>query len=154
MFVTARKALLIFLTLIIGSSFAGLTVSAPALAKTKPAKPTKDYKFSTSNVKTSYHCGDKDHGGPVKVSINIGCEGKGNPILDMLFAFIRFLSYGAGLVIIGSLIWAGIQYTASRGDPQTTAAAKGRIDSAIIALLIFIFAYALLDYVIPGAVLK
>lgn len=100
--------------------------------------------------------GDTCGGGKsaVKTSIKIGCAGKGNPILDMTFAFIRFLSYGAGLVIVGSLILAGIQYSTSRGDPQASAAAQKRIQSTILALLIFIFASAILDYVLPGQVLK
>ncbi len=87
-------------------------------------------------------------------SIELGCEGKGNAILDLLFAMVRFLSYGVGLVIVGSMVYAGIQYTASRGDPNAHALAVKRIQSNVTALLIFIFAYALVNYVVPGAVLK
>lgn len=90
----------------------------------------------------------------IDTSIAIGCEGKGNAILDMLFAFIRFLSAGAGLFIIGSLVLGGIQYTISRSDPQATAAALNRIRSVLVALLIYIFAYAILNYLIPGKLLQ
>ncbi len=86
----------------------------------------------------------------VVTSINIGCTGKGNPITDVAFAIIRFLSIGVGLVLTGSMVFAGIQYTASRGDPKATAEAMGRIRSNITALLIFIFAYAILNYLIPA----
>ena len=86
-------------------------------------------------------------------SIELGCQGKGNPIEDLLFAIIRFLSTGVGLVIIASLIVAGIQYTTSRGDPGATAKAIGRIRSNMVALLVFVFAYAILNYVIPGQLL-
>ncbi len=99
-----------------------------------------------------YACGDGDN--KVEVSINIGCKGKGNPIADMLFAFIRFLSAGVGLVIIGSIIVGGIQYTGSRGDPQSTAMAINRIRSSVFALFIFIFGFAFLNYLIPGLVLQ
>lgn len=109
-------------------------------------------------VKTPYHCGGDKNGhknsDSVETSINIGCDGKGNAILDMLFAIIRFLSYGVGLVLVASLIVGGIQYTASTGDQQATATAVKRLKSVIVALLLFIFAYAILNYVIPGAVLK
>lgn len=97
-------------------------------------------------------CGSGD--AKVKTSINIGCQGKGNPILDMLFAFIRFLSAGVGLVIVGSMVFAGVQYTTSRGDPQATAQAVNRIQSSFLALLLFIFTYAILNYLVPAGLLK
>lgn len=86
----------------------------------------------------------------VTTSIDIGCTGTGNPILDATYAVIRFLSAGVGLVIVGSIVLAGIQYSTSRGDPQSTAKALGRIRSTLFALLIFIFGYAFLNYIIPG----
>ncbi len=91
---------------------------------------------------------------PVQVSIDLGCIGKGNPIMDLLFAIIKWLSDGVGLVIIASLIVAGIQFTSSRGDPQATAKAMKRVQGNVTALLLFFFAYAILNYVVPGAVLK
>lgn len=98
-----------------------------------------------------YCCGSDPQ---VQTSVDFGCKGQGNPILDMTFGIIRFLSAGVGIVIVGSMVVAGIQYTSARGDPNASAKAKGRIQSNVIALLIFIFAYAILNYVIPGAVLK
>lgn len=90
----------------------------------------------------------------IKTSIDFGCKGEGNAMLDLAFAIIRFLSNGAGLVIIGSLIWAGIQFTGSRGDPQSSAMAINRIQSTVFALLIFIFAYAIINYLVPGVFLR
>ena len=86
---------------------------------------------------------------PIVTSINIGCTGKGNPIIDTTFAIIRFLSVGVGFAIVAGLIIAGIQFTASRGDPQLRAKALSRIYNVVIALFVFIFAYAILNYVIP-----
>lgn len=99
-------------------------------------------------------CGGGGDNESVEVSINIGCQGKGNAIADMAFAVIRFLSAGVGLVIIGSIIIGGIQYSGSRGDPQATAMAVNRIRSAVFALFIFIFAFAILNYLIPAGFLK
>lgn len=87
-------------------------------------------------------------------SIDIGCLGKGNPIADATFAIIRFLTNGVGLVIIASFIWAGIQYASSRGDPQAVAMAKNRIQSNILALFIFIFAWSIINFVVPGAIFR
>ena len=85
--------------------------------------------------------------------IDLGCKGKGNPIIDALLGIIHFLSLGVGLVVVGSVIVGGIQYSASRGDPQATAQAINRIRSALVALLIFIFAYAFLNYLLPNFLL-
>lgn len=74
--------------------------------------------------------------------------------MDLLFAIIRFLSVGVGLVIVASMVYAGVQYIGSRGDPNANALAIKRIQSNVTALLIFIFSYALLNYVIPGQLLK
>jgi hypothetical protein len=93
--------------------------------------------------KTAYH-----------PSLDLGCSGKGNSILDLTFAAIRFLSIGVGLVIVASMVYAGLQYIGARGDPNANAQAIKRIQSNVTALLIFIFAYALINYVVPGQVLK
>ncbi|MDB5184878.1 MAG: hypothetical protein JWN38_686 [Candidatus Saccharibacteria bacterium] len=87
-------------------------------------------------------------------SINIGCVGRGNAIMDALFALIRFFSYGVGLVIVASLIYAGIQYSASRGDPQATAKAVSRIRATVGALVLFIFGFTIVNYVVPAGILK
>ena len=100
-----------------------------------------------------HQCGASDQD-PYTPAIDIGCQGKGNPIMDAIFGIIRFLSAGVGLVVIGSIIVGGIQYSGSRGDPQSTAMAINRIRSSLYALLIYIFAYAMLNYLIPGAVLQ
>jgi hypothetical protein len=123
-------------------------------------------KCQISNIQLANGCG----AGPgfVKTSINFGCHGNGcssstagysstsycsdpnhNGIVDLLFTIIRFLSDGVGLVIIVSVIIGGIQYITSRGDPNATGAAIKRLTSALTALLLFVFAYAILNYVIP-----
>ncbi len=89
----------------------------------------------------------------VGIAIKIGCKGKGNPIADAIFAVIRILSDGVGLVVIGSIVVGGIQYAGSRGDPQAMALAVGRIRSSLFALVLFIFGYAILNYIIPAGFL-
>jgi hypothetical protein len=108
-----------------------------------------------------YTCGSGAQ--KVETSIDFGCYGsqcgkagagsfcsaEHSGLVDMMFAIIRFLSAGVGIVVIGSIVFAGIQYTTSRGDPQATAAAIKRIRNTVIALGIYIFAYAILNYLIP-----
>jgi hypothetical protein len=103
-----------------------------------------------------YQCGSGNNA--VKVSIDFGCQGSSchsssangcNAILDATFAIIRALSVGVGVVIVASMVWAGVQYTMARADPGAVNQAKERILNNLIALLIYIFAYAILNYVIP-----
>ncbi len=101
------------------------------------------------------YCG-KGTDNQVRISFDIGCLGdsyegdKLNPVLDMMFALLRFISAGVGLVVIGSIIWAGIQYSTSRGNPQSTEASIKRVTNAVIALLLYIFSFAILNFVVPG----
>ena len=99
------------------------------------------------------YCGDIAKNAVI-VTIDFGCKHKGNAILDLIFAIIRFLTIGVGIVVIGSMIVAGIQFTASRGDPQATGAAMKRMASSASALALFIFIYAILNWVVPNTLLK
>ncbi len=64
--------------------------------------------------------------------------------------FISLLSIIVGLVAAISLVLGGIQYITSTGDPQKTGAAKDRISKTILALIVFGFLYAFLNFLIPG----
>ncbi len=81
---------------------------------------------------------------------NSFCGSPHSAVVDILFAIIRFLSDGIGLILIASLIIAGIQYTTSQGDPGQLKKASERIRGTATALILFIFAYALLNYIIPN----
>jgi hypothetical protein len=113
---------------------------------------------SSSDGSDGKQCGrqaDDGSGSEIVLSINVGCRGESwptpiNPIVDMAFAFIRFISAGVGLVIIGSIIWAGIQYSVSRGNPQSTEAAINRITNTFFALMFYLFTYAIANFLVPG----
>jgi hypothetical protein len=66
---------------------------------------------------------------------------------------INFLSIGVGVVVLAMIIIGAIQYSASNGNPQAVNAAKKRIFNAILALIVFAFSYALLNFLIPGGLL-
>lgn len=65
---------------------------------------------------------------------------------------IEFLSAGVGVVIIAMIIVGAIQYSTSGGNPQGEADAKKKIFNALLALLVFIFIYAFLNFIVPGGV--
>jgi len=112
------------------------------------------FTFAPVTASAQSQCGKGDT--EVKTSIDFGCKGDNcnkdecNAIVDITFAVIRFLSNGVGLFVVGSIVLAGIQYTTSKADPAGIEAARNRIQSSLIALLIYIFSYAILNYVIPS----
>jgi hypothetical protein len=165
----SRKILLLLSALVVGillaSSFSAALAdtvgptgnggggTTPTTTTTPPATtncPTTSGGVQIVNCeKQKNYCGSGND--VVYTSIDIGCDHKlSNPIADMAFAIIRLLTDGVGIVVIASVIVGGIQYSTSRGDPQATQAAIGRIRASIMALFIFIFAYAILNYVIPA----
>lgn len=65
---------------------------------------------------------------------------------------IRLLSALVGIAVTISIIYGGIEYSSSGGDPQKAAAGKSRIVNALIALLAYLFLGAILNFIIPGGI--
>ena len=90
--------------------------------------------------------------GTVKTSIDYGCDKSGGHglIIDFLLGITRFLGEIIGIVVILMIIIGGIQYMTAQGNPQGIAAAKGRITSAITALVLYLMMWGILHYLLPG----
>jgi len=73
-------------------------------------------------------------------------------IINYLLIFINVLSAMVGLVVVAVIIVAGIQFSTAGDDPQKLAAAKGRIVNALLAIAVFLFMYAFLQWVVPGGI--
>ena len=65
---------------------------------------------------------------------------------------INILSLLVGLVVVISIIFAGIQYMTAGSNSGQVAAAKQRIFMAIVALILFAFTYTLLQWLVPGGI--
>lgn len=74
-------------------------------------------------------------------------------IIAYLVLFIRVLSGLVGIVVVIMITIGGIQYASSRDNPQAVVAARGRIMNAVIALVLYLFAFAFLQYIVPGGVI-
>lgn len=130
-----------------------MTAPVSALSLT-PKAPLSQFALS--------QCGSLNEA--VQTSIGFGCTGAEcikhpgrtycqtphSGVVDLIFAIIRFLTDGVGLVLIASLVIAGIQYTTSRGEPQSMSGATKRIQSTVTALFVYLFIYAILNYVVPS----
>ncbi len=136
------------------------TAAEQKACKAKAAAPLANPKAQVSETFTfgekttaNGQCGK----GPAEVEtrFDFGCLGEDSPedigpIEDLAYALIRFLTAGIGLVMVASIVYAGVQYASSEGNPEATVAAKKRIQNALIGLIFYIFIFALVQYLVPG----
>jgi len=100
---------------------------------------------------------------PVSAAVNCGdnvailkeaCQGDKNPIINLLVIFIKFMSVGVGLAVAGGIIWGGMLYGTARGNSGQTQKAVTVIVNSVVGLILYIFMFALLNFLIPGGVLS
>lgn len=124
--------------LLLGFSF--VTAQVAAASSVFAADPSS----STSNIKPkSNDCNVNTKAGEQLSSDNCG-------IIKLIVAVTNIITGIAGLVIIGAMIFGGVQYSMSGSDPGKVQAAKHKITNALLALAVLIFGYAFLQWVVPG----
>lgn len=97
-----------------------------------------------SGGSTSPSCGD------LKTSI-IDCDGDGgNPVVNLLLEIVNFLAVGVGIAVVGGIVWGGMLYASSNGDSSKTKQGITAIVNSVIGLLLFMFTYALINFLVPG----
>lgn len=62
------------------------------------------------------------------------------------------LSVVVGVIIVAMIVVGGIQYSSAGSNPQAVSAAKKKISQALLALLIYFFLFAFLQWLVPGGV--
>lgn len=83
---------------------------------------------------------------PAGEQLNVGNCG----IVAYVQLAINILTAVIGVIIVIMIAVGGVQYSLARDNPQQTAAAKAKIYNAILALIIYLFSFAILQYLIPG----
>lgn len=74
-------------------------------------------------------------------------------IIKYALLFTNILSALVGIVVVIMIAIGGLQYAASRDNPQATINAKNRLKTAVLALVGYLFIFAFLQYIIPGGIL-
>ena len=92
--------------------------------------------------------GDSDKNCEVDVGEALSSENCG--IIELAVNVINFLSAVAGIAIVASIMISGYQYMTAQDDPGKVQKSRARIVQTLIALLLFVFMYALLNFLIPG----
>lgn len=90
---------------------------------------------------------DTDNGPCVPVASK-----SGGSVYSVLLTIINFLSIGVGIAVVGGIVWGSMRYIASNGNPGEAEAGTKIIIAAIVGLLLFIFLYAIVNFLVPGGV--
>lgn len=164
-----RYSLLMTATSLVSLGIAAITVS-PVRALTCPDGFDAG-SISANQIERSNPCGDHQSGTPdsdraeaeaadpsqganldadckLEAGENLNSDNCG--IVGYIVTITNILSAAVGIVIVIMIAVGGMQYSMARDDPQAVTAAKGRIQNAILALIIYLFGFALLQYIVPG----
>jgi len=75
-----------------------------------------------------------------------------SPIVHDIQNIVNFLSAAVGVIVIAVIIIGGVQYSIAGDNASALTAAKQRITNGLIALFAFMFAWAFLQWLIPGGI--
>ena len=119
--------------------------AAPATSVRVSAAPADNKTTSTTN--TAPKCGNPPKNASYTEQLKQNCivQEVINPIIKVFGAIV-------GIVIVGTIIFGGIQYSIAGDKAEDVAKAKQRITNGMIALAAFLFAYAFLKWLVPGGI--
>jgi TRAP-type C4-dicarboxylate transport system permease small subunit len=76
--------------------------------------------------------------------------GVAEDIVAELIANILKISFSiAGLILLGMLIYGGIQWLGSGGDKEAVAKAQKRITAALIGFIVYMSVFAIINFLAP-----
>jgi uncharacterized membrane protein YraQ (UPF0718 family) len=75
---------------------------------------------------------------------------KKNPVVRDLNDIVSFLGAGVGVIVVGTLILGGIQYSLAGDSADAVSKAKQRITNGLIALVAYLLIFGFLQWIIPG----
>jgi hypothetical protein len=133
------KLLFSSLAVVFASFFAVMTAPQPAFAAC-----SADEVQVTISLDGQTNCIKKGTGGNVNQ----------NAIYTWLILIIRFLSAGVGIAVVGGIVYGGIMYMTARDNAGQTQKAITIIVNAVIGLLLYIFLFAIINFLVPGGILS
>ena len=77
-----------------------------------------------------------------------------SPVVQDIQKIVDWLGAGVGIVVTAAIIMGGIQYSLAGDNTNAVSAAKQRMLNGVIALFVFLFAFAFLQWLIPGGIFK
>lgn len=83
-----------------------------------------------------------------------GCGTDNVGIRCLAVEILKFLSVGVGLAVVGGVAAGGIVYATAQGSPGKTQTGIKIITNSVIALVLYLLMFAILQFLIPGGILK
>jgi hypothetical protein len=81
---------------------------------------------------------------------DVGC-GETTTVDQRVIQVINVVIYVVGIIAVGMIIFGGVRYAISQGDPGKVKNAKNAILYAIVGLIVTILAWAVVNFVISWA---
>lgn len=111
----------------------------------------REYSLDTGPEASEEEHGNVDGGGCGVETTVLGCSGAGgDPITRVFVEIFNFIAAGVGILAIAGIIMGGIQYATASGDSSKASQGVNVIVNAVIGLLLFIFMFALINWLVPG----
>ncbi len=90
--------------------------------------------------------------GPSAGNINVNIPGSYDPKtpVGILGNFYQFALMLGGLIAFGAIVWGGIRYATSAGNPSGQSDARDQITQALLGLFLLVGAYIVLNFINPG----
>lgn len=73
-------------------------------------------------------------------------------VMDTMVNIVRFLTVGVGAVLVLMFGWAGFRYLSARDNASQVSEAKMHMYYVILALFLYLFGFALLNWLLPGGI--
>lgn len=141
MVVKMKKIRVLLLSLVFGATF--MLQAVPVHAQT-------DQK--------TVQCGDNQVAVGVSINgnncINKGTKLEDNVIVVWLSMIIKFLTVGVGLAAVGGVVYGGFLYLTAQGNSGKTQKGVTTIMNALVGVLLYALTFAIVNFIIPGGVLK
>ena len=77
-----------------------------------------------------------------------------NPVFIWALAILKFLAAGVGIGVTAGIVYGGILYGSSQGNPGQIKKAISIIVSAVTGLVLFIMMSAIVNFIIPGGIFQ
>ncbi|HXH04809.1 MAG TPA: pilin [Candidatus Nitrosotenuis sp.] len=75
-------------------------------------------------------------------------------INDLIVEILRFLSIAVGIAVVAGITVGGITYSLSRGNPSQVQKGVTIITNSVIGLILYFLMFAIINFLIPGGILK
>lgn len=73
-----------------------------------------------------------------------------NGIWKLLLTIVNWLTVGVGIIVALGIVLGAIRYITSDGNASQTQQGMSMITNAILGLVLYIFMYAIINFLVPG----